>query len=452
MKTRVLVPSGALGLTYDAEALEKGLAKKPDIIAIDGGSTDSGPSYLGKGTSKYSRQSTKIEWQSLMKARAEANIPLLIGTAGTCGTDGAVDWFLQITNEIAKDLNQSLKIVTIKCSQKQDKIAEFFNNGKITALLNAPEISEKKIRGCTNIVALAGVEQIIKALELNPDIIIAGRTTDTAIIAALPIMRGINPGTAWHGAKIAECGALCTTNPMSGVVMVEFDSSGFVIEPMAKNAKATVTTVSAHMLYENTDPFILYEPGGYLDTSGSIYSSLDKRRVKVSGSKWYKASSYNVKLEGTELVGFQTIILALLRDANYVKNAEIWTNDIQHKCADLVTNRLQLNDSDFKLDLRIIGKNACFGDLETNISDHYELGILGLVTAKTQPLADEIAQILNPFLLHHPLTMEEPLPTFAFPFSPAETSRGPLYSFCLNHVLELNDPMEIFSMKMHKND
>ena len=37
MKTRVLVPSGALGLSYDLKALEQGLKKSPDIIAIDGG-------------------------------------------------------------------------------------------------------------------------------------------------------------------------------------------------------------------------------------------------------------------------------------------------------------------------------------------------------------------------------------------------------------------------------
>ena len=452
MKTRVLVPSGALGLTYDLKALEQGLKKRPDIIAIDGGSTDSGPSYLGQGISKYSRQSTKTEWKILMEARARANIPLLIGTAGTCGTDSAVDWLLDITREIAKDLNQSLKIVTIKCSQPRPKIIEFLKSGKIKALSNAPKISKSKIRGCRNIVALAGVEQIIEALNEKPDIVIAGRTTDTAVIAALPILRGIDAGAAWHGAKIAECGALCTTHPMSGVIIVEFCGDHFIIEPMAKTAKATVNTVSAHMLYENSDPYILYEPGGHLDTSTAIYTALNERKVSVSGSKWYKAPTYNVKLEGAELVGFQTIALVLLRDAKYVKNAEKWTRDIKSKCSKSIKEKLKIDYTDFSLELRIIGKNACFGKLEVKNSEIHEVGVLGIVTAKTQLLANEIAQILNPFLLHHPLTEDEPLPTFAFPFSPAEISRGPLYSFSLNHVLELTNPMEVFSMDIYVND
>ena len=67
--TKVLIPTGALGLGFDSDALDAGVAAAPDIIAIDGGSTDSGPYYLGTGTSKYSRNTTKSEWRALMVAR-----------------------------------------------------------------------------------------------------------------------------------------------------------------------------------------------------------------------------------------------------------------------------------------------------------------------------------------------------------------------------------------------
>ena len=75
--TRILVPSGALGLGYDAAALKRGIEARPDLIAIDGGSTDSGPYYLGKGVSKYARASTKAEWSGLIEARAQ-------GRCSTC--------------------------------------------------------------------------------------------------------------------------------------------------------------------------------------------------------------------------------------------------------------------------------------------------------------------------------------------------------------------------------
>ena len=47
MNLKVLVPTGALGISYCKKALNNGLKEKPDIIVVDGGSTDSGPAYLG---------------------------------------------------------------------------------------------------------------------------------------------------------------------------------------------------------------------------------------------------------------------------------------------------------------------------------------------------------------------------------------------------------------------
>ena len=49
-----------------------------------------------------------------MEMRAKAKVPLLIGTAGTCGTKTSVEWMLKITKEIAKENKEKLKIVTLK--------------------------------------------------------------------------------------------------------------------------------------------------------------------------------------------------------------------------------------------------------------------------------------------------------------------------------------------------
>lgn len=445
---RVLVPSGALGLNYDKAALDRGVAAGPDIIAIDGGSTDSGPAYLGRGVSKYSRTSTKVEWQGLIMARASAGVPLVIGTAGTCGSDSAVDWMLGITREIAEETGQRLKVAVLRSSQNPGHMVAALKAGRIAALPGAPEISEEVLEGCTNIVALAGAEQIAKAIETGADIVIAGRTTDTAIIAALPLMRGCHPGAAWHGAKIGECGALCATNPQSGVVMVEFDDTGFVVNPMAEDAQASPHTVSAHMLYENSDPFILYEPGGHLDVSAATYDALDARRVRVEGSRWVPAKRYTVKLEGARVAGYQCVLMALLRDRRYVESADIWARDIVAKCTAKAAERLKLDAASFDIEIRLIGQNASFGALETRKGEAVEIGALGIVTAPTEALAEEIGKMLNPYLLHHPLTPEEEQPTFAFPFSPAEMNRGAIYEFCLNHVLELDDPMDAFSLEV----
>ena len=442
--TRVLVPSGALGLNYDKAALDRGVAMKPDIIAIDGGSTDSGPAYLGRGVSKYSRASTKIEWQGLMEARAKANCPLVIGTSGTCGTDATVDWMTDITAEIAAEAGQPVKVATIKSSQSPDDLAGKFD--KISPLPAAPDLAREDLATCTNIVALAGAEQIQAALDTGADIVIAGRTTDTAIIAALPLQKKDHAGAAWHGAKIGECGALCATNPQSGVIVVDFDAHGFSVHPLADGAKASPHTVYAHMLYENSDPFLLHEPGGHLDVTHAHYEAIDEANVRVTGSKWVPSEKYTVKLEGARVAGYQSVAIALLRDSHYVENAQIWADDILAKCTEKATQRLGTDD--FRIELRLIGQDASFGALENRAETPLEIGVMGIVTAQTPELTDEIAKMLDPYLLHHPLTQEEEVPTFAFPFSPASIPRGPVYEFCINHVLELDDPMDAFRLEV----
>ena len=279
---RVLVPSGALGLGYDHDALERGIANRPDLIANDGGSTDSGPSYLGRGVSKYARSSTKLEWAGLMDAARRAGCPLVIGTAGTCGAGSAVDWLVEITQEILAERGERAKIAVLKSDQPASRVVDALGANRITPLTPAPDIDAPMLESCTNIVALAGVEQITCALNTGADIVIAGRTTDTAIIAALPIAKGIDPGPAWHAAKIGECGALCATNPQSGVIQIDWEGAAFVLTPLADDAHATPHTVSAHMLYENADPYLLHEPGGTLDVTEARYDALDDTRARVT--------------------------------------------------------------------------------------------------------------------------------------------------------------------------
>mgnify|MGYP001158792465 FL=1 len=447
MKAKVLIPTGALGITYCKKTLNKSLREKPNIIVVDGGSTDSGPAYLGKGKSKYSRSTTKSEWKTLMIAREKLKIPLLIGSAGTCGTDGTVDWFVEITKELAKELNQKIKIVVLKCSQSNKKINKAFLKKKLFPLNNAPKISSKKILNCTNIVGLAGVEQITEALNTKADIIICGRSTDASLIASLPILKGVEKGIAWHGGKIGECGAFCTTNPKSGVILISFKKNGFYIKPISNDTKATPYTVSAHMVYENSNPFTLIEPGGYLNVRKASYKQQRDGSVYVTGSKWFKDSKYKVKLEGTYVVGYQNISLVLIREKSYVDDIEKWTKQIENKTKKIIKNTLLLKNKTYEIQFRFIGKNATLGSLENSKVKPDEIGVLAIVTTINKKDSEEISKILNPLLLHHSLYSNGELPTFAFPFSPPSFNIGKKYEFCLNHVIEIKDPMDIFKLE-----
>ena len=138
--------------------------------------------------------------------------------------------------------------------------------------------------------------------------------------------------------------------------------------------------------------------------------------------------------------------MTILRDAHYVKNAQIWCDDIMKKLAVKVTDRVGLDPNTWHAELRIIGQNSNLGELEQRTSEATELGVLAILTAPDQATANTLGKMMNPYLLHHPLTQEEEQPTFAFPFSPAEIDRGAAYEFVLHHVMELANPMDAFRL------
>ncbi|MEM7046374.1 MAG: acyclic terpene utilization AtuA family protein [Pseudomonadota bacterium] len=448
MPTRVLVPCGVLGLGFDPAALDAGVKARPDIISIDGGSTDSGPFYLGTGTSKYARGVCRRQWRALMVARAAAGVPLVMTTCGTCGVAAMVDEAYAMTRELAAELGQTLTIARLYSDQSPDQIIAAHHQSRLTPLTPAPVIDETRLAAMTHVVALAGAEQIDAALLTGADIVLAGRATDTAGIAALPLRRGEHPGGCWHGAKIGECGAFCSNEPATGVIMMTFDHDGFTVQAMAPKATCTPQSVSAHMLYENVDPFELVEPGGVLDVRAARYEALSGGRVRVEGSHWHAHEEYTVKLEGAYLAGYQTMILAMIREPRYVNEIEAWVADMLITARRDIASSLNLASEDYSLDVRLVGKNAVLGTREPAQSQPIEIGVLLMMTAKDSTTARELADVMNPYMLHHPLSAQEALPTFAFPYSPASVDRGPLYEFGLNHVLHLDDPMQAFRLKV----
>ena len=448
MQTRVLVPSGVLGLGFDPDALARGVAAGPDIIAIDGGSTDSGPFYLGTGTSKYSRSVCRDEWRQLLEARAAASVPLVIGSCGTCGTASTVDWMFEITCDLAAELGQTLRVARLYSDVPVEALRNARDADRLTPLHPAQAIDDAALADMTNIVALAGAEQIQAAINTGADVVLAGRSTDTATIAALPLARGAHAGAAWHGAKIAECGAFCTTRPASGVIMVSFDETGFTVTPMGEGVQCTPQSVAAHMLYENSDPWILHEPGGHLDVTAASYTEAAQDGVRVEGAVWVAAEDYSVKLEGARLVGHQTMMLAVVRDPRYVEAVVDWADQLLAHCRGLISACLGLQDDAYDIDLRLIGVDAALGHLERDRGSPVEVGVMLLITANEQTVASEIAAVINPHLLHYPLTDDEPMPTFAFPVSPVHSDRGAIYEFALNHVLGLADPMDGFRIQV----
>lgn len=441
-ETRIIVPTGALGGGVRADEVEAGLALAPHAIALDAGSTDSGPAYLATGKSKYSRQSVKRDLWVLMAARAKAGIPLLIGSCGTSGCDMAVDATLEIVLELAREQGDAPRIALLYSEQDKAVLKAKAAAGAIRPLSPAGAINAAMIDGCNHIVALLGAEPYIAALDQGADIILGGRTTDTAVLAAAALRRGGHPGAAWHGAKIAECGGLCTLNPTFPGVLMSVDTEGFSIAPLSSQNRCTPQTVAAHMLYENSDPFRLVEPGGVLDVTGARYAAVDERTVRVTGSR-FEAAPYTMKLEGAGGGPFQTIMLVGIADPAVLADVDGFVGRMHHALSQRVRRTLGADAGGVHISLRPYGWNAVLGRPPTGAAPPPEIGLLFVATAPSQALATEAAKVCNPYFFHFPAHEGSELPSYAFPFSPAEIERGQVFEFRLNHVVETTSPFEL---------
>ncbi|WP_210190176.1 acyclic terpene utilization AtuA family protein [Bradyrhizobium sp. NAS96.2] len=259
----VLVPVGSLGAGVRESEIEYGLARGAHVIASDAGSTDSGAAYLAKGESKNNYHSVKRDLTVLMAAQRDARIPLVIGTSGQAGGDLNVNWTRDIVLEVAAELGMKPKIAMLYSEQAKDAVRSLSAAGKIRPLPPVGPLDDETIDQCDHIVAAMGVEPFIAALEQGADIIVGGRSTDTAVLACYPIMKGAGWGPAWHAGKTGECGSQCTVEPLRGSgALLRVGRDRFFVEPLSADNTCSVHSVSAHMLYENSDPFRLIEPGG----------------------------------------------------------------------------------------------------------------------------------------------------------------------------------------------
>lgn len=438
---KVFVPYGAVGLNCTEEAFEAGLAMMPDIISSDAGSTDSGPYYLGSGHGKYSIRDVKRDLKRMVLGAHKLGIPLTIGSAGTCGSDLGVDMAYELIKQICEEAGIHKKIAKLYSQQDPEVIKQKYRDGKVTALHGAPDISEKTFDECSTIVSMLGAEAYQEAFKHGADIIIGGRSTDTAVMAAYPLMKGCDPASCWHAAKTVECGGVCTSAGLPGGVFMEVDKKGFTIKSVAPGSTVSPYSVSAHLLYENSNPIQLIEPGIRIDTTTSVYTALSDTAVRVEKTK-IEYLPYTLKLEGSGPVGYQTVSMAGIRERKVMQDPMKWVEAVS-EAGMVKLEKAGIPRDSYHFWLRPYGYNGVSG---MEVPDGYvpnEVLMMLTVTADTQEMATQITKAFNPLLLHHNIFEGKQMPSYSFIFSPAEIERGAIYEFKLYHTVSVDDPLEL---------
>ena len=214
-RLRVLSASGQLGYGIPKESFERGLARQPDLIGCDMGSIDPGPYYLGSGQMAAPAAMVRRDLELVLCAARRLDVPLIIGSAGTAGARPHLQATLSVLRQVAQAHDLSLKVATV-CSDVplpvmlgalQDGRLKPLDEGAAGSPLALPQPEQLQV--AAHIVAQCGTQTFVRALEQRPDVLIAGRSCDTAIFAALPLMLGYPEALALHMAKIIECTSLC---------------------------------------------------------------------------------------------------------------------------------------------------------------------------------------------------------------------------------------------------
>ena len=437
-----------VGAGVDANSLDEALKEQPHFLACDAGTTDAGPFSLGSGQPAFPREAVKRDLVTLLSASRRAGVPLLIGSVGTAGGDVQVDWAFEIVREIVHETGGTLRVAVIYAEQDKAALVDLFRQGRIVPLAAAPALDEHVITRSAHIVGMMGVEPLQQALVEGVDLVLAGRCSDSALYAALPILRGFPEGLAWHAGKVVECGTMACETAGQGVMFVSLWEDHFLVRPFGPGLRCTPQSVAAHSLYENEDPFRFTESSGTVDISEVTYEAIDERTVRVTGSRFQPARPTTVKLEGAELVGYQAIIIGGIRDPFLLRQLDSWLAKVRAYIEESVAKVLRdyAAREEYQLVFHVYGRDGVMGAQEPDREFvPKEIGIVCEITAPSQRLATIIAQLCRQPLLHYPIPEWHGATTsFACLYNPAHIERGAVYRFNLHHVAIPQSPLDLF--------
>ncbi len=445
---RILSTTAILGYGFPKASFDEGMRRRPHLIAVDAGSTDPGPYYLGAGVSFTDRNAVMRDLEIMLLAGVPNNIPVVIGTAGGSGAEPHLAWCREIIEEIAQKHGLHFKMALIHAEFDKEMIERELSAGHIIPLEPAPELTAENVAASGHIVGQMGMEPIMQALKDGAQVVLAGRAYDPSVFAAPAVLKGYDKGLAVHLGKILECAAICAT-PGSGSDCM-FGCIGedyFTVEPLNAARKCTTLSVAAHTLYEKTNPYILPGPGGHLDLTDCKFEQLTESSVKVTGSRFIPAERYTIKLEGAKRIGFRTVSIAGTRDPIMIDRIDEITAGVRERVAD----NFRENGWEYHLNFILYGRNGVMASMEPTPSTEgaHELGVVIEAVADSQSKADTICAFARSTMLHYGYAGRRATAgNLAFPYSPSDFHAGEVYVFSVYHLLYTNDPVALFPIEM----
>ncbi len=443
---RILCPNGHLGFAPTKEgSFWIGAETKPDYYCCDSGSDDIGPGPLGSDTSVSPYEWQKHDLELMLVASRKQGVPMMIGSSGDTGTNSRVDMYVDMIRDLAnKHHLPPFKLVYFYSELDKAYLRKTMDQGiTIEGLDGRGNLTSEELERTDRIVAMAGVHPFIKALEMGADVIIGGRSSDAAIFAAAAIYEGFPESHSYYLGKVLECASFCAEPYMAKETVIgTITHEDVKVTAIHPSQRCTVASVAGHAMYERSNPFYEYFAGGTLDMTNCKYEQYDEKTARITGQVFILTQGkIKVKLEGSGKIGERYIGIVGIRDPYSIRNID--------KVIEWARSQVEerFSGKEYQLFYNIYGKNGVMGDLEPvkEIKSH-ELCVIVEGVAPTKEMAEEVTLIGSRQIFYARLPeVKGTAGTAAFVID-GVLPAPPAYQWTMNHVIPVDDPMELLKV------
>jgi hypothetical protein len=441
----IVTPVGCIGNRgVDSKALEHAMERyRPHALAMDAGSMDCGPWYLGAGKEHSPSMNIDYDLETIIEAGLKAGIPIIIGSAGGSGAKRHVDITVRRIKRISSERGWHFKLAVVYSDVSNETLLARANGGEFIpgtkSLEDGTPLKTDAVKASSTIVGMMGVEPIIDALKTGADVVLCGRASDAAVIAAYPMWKGFDPALSYHMGDIMECGESAAEEirpTLRGLthnripIIGTMHKDDFVLRPALDSLACTPNSCLMHSFYERSDLRLARFPSGTLDRTKARYEAVDDNSTKISGAI-FREDPYSVLLEGVKPVGFRSLFIFGVRTPTMIEQLDQILADIEG-----IEQRLFGESGDLRIHWHKFGKNAVLQNAEKE-SDPVEIGVIADVIASTQELAHDIAyDLLTRVSFWRYPGRHTTAGNTAMTFSPAVFDGGEVFEFNIYHAME----------------
>ncbi|WP_323005328.1 acyclic terpene utilization AtuA family protein [Pseudorhodobacter sp.] len=440
---RIICPNGHLGFApLKTESFHIAVETKPDFIAADSGSDDIGPGPLGHDVCASPKAWQEHDLEEMLLASRRIGVPMIIGSAGDTGTNSRVDMYVEMIREIAaKHKLPPFRVGWFYSEVDREFVRAKIRGGSpITGLDAREDLTESELDATNRIVAMAGVHPFLKLLEDGCDVIIGGRSSDSAIFAAAALHKGYPEAQSYYLGKVLECASFCA-EPYGAkeTVMGEITADHVEVTAMSPSQRCTVASVAGHAMYERSNPFHEFVAGGMLDMTDCHYDQVADKTTRVTGMEFVPAEQFRVKLEGSGKVGERFVGMAGIRDPYTVANVDAVIEWARNQTIE------RFGPDGWELHYNVFGRDGIMGPMEP-LRDQpgHELCVMVQGVAPTVEMAEEVTMTGTRQMFYARLPDVKGT-AGGVSFVLDEVLRAsPAYRWTLNHTMAVDDPLELF--------